>query len=221
MALGKNTLESSKLRVVVEEIEVIEAEMKDLRDKKSAVMARAKSEGFTPAGISYVIKARAMKPHDRQEAETIRDIYMHAMGMDEEPPLFRALAAMAEDDIGREKLIENLKSMCPPKGDFIVRVGGEPVRIFRDRDGNPQVEPYSDKPGAPGAAPAKPSSVSGRTQREVPNVDEDGAFEFGKQMYRDNKPITENPFPFGDPRRAKCDEGFRKESGGDGMGPDD
>lgn len=220
MALGKNTIEATALRGIVEEIEKIDADMKALRDQKSMIMARAKSEGFTPAGIRYVVRARAMKPHDRQEAETIRDVYMHAMGMDDEPPMFRMMQAMAEDDLSREKLLENLKLMCPPKGEIILKVGGEPVRVFRDVQGQAQVETYNEKPRD--TSRASPSAMPGGTAaREVPNVNEAQAEEIGRQLYRENRPITENPFPYGDPRRARCDEGFRKESGGDGMGPDD
>lgn len=54
--------------------------------------------------------------------------------------------------------------------------------------------------------------------KRVPEVSETGAFAYGQQMFRDNRPITDNPFPFGDARRARCDEGWRKESGSDGMG---
>lgn len=220
MTLGKNTIEAGELRGIVEEIELLDEQMKELRDKKAEIFARAKSNGFTPAGIRYVVKARKMKPHDRQEAETIRDIYMHAMGMDDDPPLFRMMAAMADDDLAREKLIDNFKAMCPPKGEIIIKIGGEPMRIFRDAQGEAQAEPYVER-SKPDAPAHRPSTMQGRPAREVPEVDDDGAFEFGRQMYRDNRPITENPFPYGDSRRAKCDEGFRKESGSDGMGPDD
>jgi uncharacterized protein (UPF0335 family) len=222
MTLGQNTIESAALRGIVEEIELIESEMQEMRDKKGEIFARAKSNGFATAGIRYVVKARKMKPHDRQEAETIRDIYMHAMGMDEEPPLFRAVAAMAQDDLSREKLIESLKAMCPPKGEFIAKLGGEQFRVFRDAKGEARAEPYIDPAKHSAERAASPSAMKGnRPPREVPDVDDDGAEDYGRQMYRDNRPITENPFPFGDTRRARCDEGFRKESGGDGMGPDD
>ncbi|WP_438278105.1 GapR family DNA-binding domain-containing protein [Nitrobacter sp.] len=219
MTVGQNTIQSKLLRGIVEEIEKVEEQMKDLRDRKGEIMARAKAEGLTPAGIRYVVKARKMKPHDREEAETIRDTYMHAMGMAEEPPLFRAMQKMAEDELSREKLIEHFKLMCPPKGEVIVKVGGDPVRIYRDLDGRPQAEPYVDQPHASAAAP-KPSTMSTGRAREVPDVDEDGAYEYGRSMYRQNKPVTENPFPYGDPRRARCDEGYRDESGDDGMGDD-
>lgn len=217
MTLGKNTIEATALRGIVEEIELINDQVKELQDKRTEIFARAKSNGFAAAGIRYVVKARKMKPHDREEAETIRDTYMHAMGMDEEPPLFRQLAAMARDDLSRDALIENFKAMCPPTGEIIIKIGGEPLRIWRDDKGEAQAEPYIENVAKDPAKP-RPSTMPGGKTREVPAVDEDGAEEYGRQMYRENRPIVENPFPYGDARRQRCDEGYRAESGGDGMG---
>lgn len=56
---------------------------------------------------------------------------------------------------------------------------------------------------------------------DVPDVDPDGAEALGRQAFKDNEPIIANPFPFGDGRRGRWDSGWRKESGTDGMGPDD
>lgn len=49
-------------------------------------------------------------------------------------------------------------------------------------------------------------------------VTETVAEELGRQAAREGKPVIENPFGFGDPRRARFDEGWRKESDSDGMG---
>ena len=98
-------------------------------------------------------------------------------------------------------------------------MGGEPVRVYRDKDGVAHVEPYVEKQKRERAEAKAPEYRKGqRAPREVPDVSESGAFAYGEQMFRDNRPITDNPFPFGDPRRARCDEGWRKESGSDGMG---
>lgn len=218
MTIGQNTIQSKMLSGFVEEVEKVEEQMKVLRDRKSEIMARAKAQGLSPAGIRYVVKVRKMKPHDREESETIRDTYLHAMGMAEEPPLFRTMQKMAEDELTREKLIEHFKAMCPPKGEVIVKVGGDPIRIFRDLDGKPRAETIVEQPQE--ARSQRPAAMSPSRPRDVPDVDEAGAYEFGRAMYRQNKPITENPFPYGDPRRAKCDEGYRDESGDDGMGDD-
>lgn len=218
--VGKNTISGKRLREIIEQIEDYRAQKKDISDLESALMAAAKSEGFQPKAIRVTVKLRAMKPHDREEAESLLDSYKHAVGLADEPPLFRLMAGMVDDVMSREALIEKFKELAPSDGDFIVRVGGDAVRIFRDREGNPQTEPYVEaKARSSASAPA--ARMPQRPRIEVPNVDEAGAREYGRQMYLDNKPIIENPFPFGDPRRAKCDEGYRSESGGDGMGPDE
>lgn len=221
MSIGKNTIQGKRLLEIIEQSEAYDLQKKEIGEENSALMAAAKAEGFNPKAINYLKKRRKMKPHDRQEADDIIQAYSHAIGMDEEPPLFRAISEMAKDTLTRESLLESMKALAPPEGDIILRMGGLPVRIYRDKDGAAHVEPHIEKvkrePGAPKGQPAP----SGRAARDIPDVSEAGAFAWGQQMYRDNKPIIENPFPFGDPRRAKCDEGFRKESGSDGMGPDD
>ena len=221
MSIGKNTIQGKRLLEIVEQSEAYDANKKEISDNNSALMAAAKAEGFNTKAISHLKKRRKMKPHDRQEGDEIYHAYEHALGMDDVPPLFRALSEMAKDSLTREGLLENIKELAPPEGDIILRMGGEPVRVYRDKEGIAHVEPFIEKakrePGAPKGSPAP----SGRPSREVPDVSLSGAFAYGQQMFRDNRPIIENPFPFADPRRAKCDEGFRKESGSDGMGPDD
>jgi hypothetical protein len=49
-------------------------------------------------------------------------------------------------------------------------------------------------------------------------LDVGDAAELGRQAAIAGKPVIENPFPFGDPRRARFDEGWRKEAENDGMG---
>lgn len=44
------------------------------------------------------------------------------------------------------------------------------------------------------------------------------AEELGRKAAREGKPIIDNPFQFGDARRARFDEGWRKEAESDGMG---
>lgn len=218
MSLGKNTIGGKRLLEIIEQSEAYDAQKKEISEANSALMAAAKAEGFDPKIINHLKKRRKMKPHDRQEIDDLFATYSHAIGMDEEPPLFRAISAMARDSVGRESLLESFKELAPPEGDIILRMGGEPVRIYRDKDGTPHVEPYVEK--ATRAAPTDRAAPQ-RPGRVVPDVTEQGAYEYGRQMFRDNRPVIENPFPFGDPRRAKCDEGWRRESGGDGMGPEE
>jgi uncharacterized protein (UPF0335 family) len=220
MSIGKNTIQGKRLLEIIEQSEAYDADKKEIGELNTALMAAAKAEGFNPKAINHLKRRRKMKPHDRQESDDIIQAYSHALGMDEEPPLFRAISEMARDALTRESLLESFKALAPPEGDIILRMGSEPVRVYRDKDGVPHVEPYTEKTErAPRSEHKAPEYRKGqRLPRDVPDVSEDGAFGWGEQMFRDNKPITDNPFPFGDPRRARCDAGWRRESGSDGMG---
>lgn len=222
MNAGKNTVSSEQLRSYIERIERIREQKKELSRDEAAIKAEAKAAGFTVSAIAYCIKVRAMKPHDRQESEAMRDMYMHALGMDVEPPLFRAAGLAAIDTTVRDQVIERMSEFVPAhgKGDITVNMGGKPVRLVRDKEGKVSEMEVPD---------LAPTTLPGKSRKpkvdmpdvEVPDVDEKGAEELGKQYAQDNRPVIDNPFPFGDPRRARFDEGWRKETGGDGMGPDE
>lgn len=225
MTVGQNTVSGRELLSLVERIEVIRKAKAELSDDEKVIMAEAKAAGFVPRGIRYLIKVREQKPQDWQEWTSLRDMYLHAVGLAMEPPLFKAMGLVTVDPLAKESVVEGLKKFAPQDGDIIVRIGKQPLRIYRDKEGEPQVEDYVepktvikyDKPdtGNPNR-PAEP-----RAKAEVPDVDDAGAFETGRQYARDNRPVIDNPFPFGDLRRAKFDEGWRRETGSDGMGPDD
>lgn len=212
--IGKNTLASEELRGYLDRLENIDAQKKALGEDRKLVLQEAKSRGFIPAGINYVLKARKQKPHDRQEAESIRDLYMHAAGMDSEPPLFRQIQAMARDVAGGEKLLEAFKLLVPPQGDLILTIAGKRVRIWRDKDGEPQSEDYT--PLEPVITPE--NRVAARVKPEVPNCTIEEAHALGLQAAKANVPVIDNPFPFGDSRRPAWDEGWRLGSGNDGLG---
>lgn len=62
-----------------------------------------------------------------------------------------------------------------------------------------------------------PLQLAADVKEEVP-LDNESAEELGREAARAGKPVIENPFPFGDTRRARFDEGWRKEAQTDGMG---
>lgn len=220
MTMGHNTVTGEQLRSFVERIEHLRTNKKQLSQDESAIMAEAKAAGFSPPAIRACVKIRAMKPHDRQESEAMLDIYLHALGMATEPPLFRAAGLAAIDTTVREQVLERMSEFVPPEGagDIVVNMGGKSIRLSRSKDGEVRQEQVIERPPAPEPGAKKPASPP---RGEVPNVDEAGAADLGRQYARDNRPVIDNPFPFGDPRRARFDEGWRKETGSDGMGPDD
>ena len=214
-AIGKNTIASEMLRGYVERLERIAVEKKQLSDDAAAVMAEAKAAGLVPAAIRFVIKKRQMKPSDRQEAEALEDTYLHSMGMATDTPLFRSVSLMQVDVASREQVIDAMKKFVPSNGSITVEAGGSPVRLTRDKDGNIAVTEVIEKPvpqSAPEAGSRKPSKA------DVPDVTEAVAENMGRQAFKDDVPIINNPFPFGDARRPLWDKGWREESGSDGMG---
>ena len=133
-------------------------------------------------------------------------------------PLFRQVGRMSVDIISRESVIEAMKAFVPQNGSITVEAGGKPVKLTRDKDGEVTVIDVVEPPPKPAAAPN--AAPKGMQAEPPPDVDAFGAEALGRQAFRDNAPIITNPFPFGDVRRPRWDEGWRLESGSDGMGGD-
>lgn len=70
-----------QLRSLIERIERLEDEKAAIGDDIREVYAEAKGNGFDAKIMRQVIKIRKQDAAERQEAETIRDLYMHALGM--------------------------------------------------------------------------------------------------------------------------------------------
>lgn len=215
-AIGRNTISGQKLQAFVERIERIREQKKQLAEDEKLVFAELKAEGFTPARVRDVLKRRAAKPADIEEAEAQLDMYLHALGMATETPLFRAVGNMSVDLAARDEVIAAFKQLVPIEGEIIVKIGAQPVRLWRDKNGEAQAEDVIERP-KPASKPA--SALPERPQRDMPDVDVAGAKELGRQAYLENQPITSNPFPWDDKRRAEFDAGWREASGTDGMGP--
>lgn len=218
--IGKNSISGKALVETIEKIEAIRVQKAILSDDEKVIVASAKAAGYIPQFINLVIKARAAKPHDFQDYEQTRDLYLHAAGLAETPPLFRQLEAMQGEQLAHDALIDHFKTLVPRNGSFIFQTGnGDPVRIWRDTEGNAHHETVKKEAPRPQSGQAR--VLAPASTQIVPNCSEAEALVLGETAYRANQPITTNPFPFGDKRRAKWDKGWRSASGGDGMGPDD
>lgn len=217
-----NAVSGERLISFVERLEAVMAEISDRKDDVKVILAEAVAAGLSAKGVKFCAKVRAQKPQDFVEAEQLRDHYLHAIGMADEPPLFRMLDALSSDGLGHAELIDRFKTLVPTRGEIIVKLeGGAPMRLWRDEKGVAHAEeakpPASPSPAAP-RSPSSPSAMP-RQSTPVPDVDADGAEELGRTAAVENKPIISNPFPFGDARRARFDVGWRKGAGNDGMGP--
>lgn len=206
---------NEELQGFVDRLENLGATKQQIADDISAVLAEAKSAGFVKSAIRDVLKIRKMKPSDREEAESIRDLYLHALGMAHELPLFRAVGAMNIDITAKDAVVEALSKLVPANGSIVVEVGGKAVRLTRAINGTVSatdvVQEKQQKQQTTSSRPVMPP------RQDAPDVSDDGAYQLGRQAYSQDHPIVSNPFPFGDSRRPAFDRGWRDESGGDGM----
>lgn len=79
--VGHNSVSSARLLSIIERVERLNEEKKDIQDAIKDIMAEAKGAGFNPKVIREVIKMRAEDREDREEREAIRDAYLKALGM--------------------------------------------------------------------------------------------------------------------------------------------
>jgi uncharacterized protein (UPF0335 family) len=92
-----STLQASaqkQLRQFVEQIERLEEEKKqlasDIRDK----YLEAKAVGFDVKALRQIVRLRKKTNEERQEEESVLEVYMHALGMLDTPVDDRAVDAM-------------------------------------------------------------------------------------------------------------------------------
>lgn len=75
------TVAAGQLRSIIERIERLIEEKKSIQGDISDVFAEAKGTGFDTTAIRALIKLRAMDQAERQERESILDLYKSALGM--------------------------------------------------------------------------------------------------------------------------------------------
>ena len=70
-----------QLKASIERIERLEEEKKTIADDIRDVYAEAKGNGFDTKAIRSIIRLRKQDQAEREEAETILDLYKAALGM--------------------------------------------------------------------------------------------------------------------------------------------
>nr|WP_319513833.1 DUF2312 domain-containing protein [uncultured Cohaesibacter sp.] len=72
---------ADQLRAFVERIERLEEEKKALNDDIKGVYAEAKGNGYDVKVLRQVVRLRKQDSNERQEMESLLDLYLHALGM--------------------------------------------------------------------------------------------------------------------------------------------
>ena len=80
----------NRVRSFVERIEQLEQEIAELNEGKKEVFAEAKGEGFDVKVLKEIIKLRKQDKDERDERETLLDVYMRAMETAEPAPVAEA-----------------------------------------------------------------------------------------------------------------------------------
>jgi uncharacterized protein (UPF0335 family) len=73
------TIPGGKIRAFVERIENLDTELQELNEQKKEVFAEAKGEGFDVKILKEIIKLRKQDEEERDERESLLDLYMRAM----------------------------------------------------------------------------------------------------------------------------------------------
>ena len=79
------TVARDQLRSIVERVERLEEEKKAISDDIKDVFGEAKANGFDTKVLRRVVRLRKQDMAERQEQETILELYLHALGMLPEP----------------------------------------------------------------------------------------------------------------------------------------
>ena len=73
------TIPGGKIRAFVERIENLDTELRELNEQKKEVFAEAKGDGFDVKILKEIIKLRKQDQEERDERESMLDLYMRAM----------------------------------------------------------------------------------------------------------------------------------------------
>lgn len=68
-----------QLRAIIERIENIEGEIKELNEAKKEIYAEAKGNGYDVKVLREVIRIRKQDQNERDEHESLLDVYLQAI----------------------------------------------------------------------------------------------------------------------------------------------
>ena len=82
---GSVGIAGDRIRSFIERVEHIEEELKALNEGKKEVFAEAKGEGFDVKVLKEILRLRKQDKDERDEQESLLDLYMQAMESSDEP----------------------------------------------------------------------------------------------------------------------------------------
>ena len=72
---------ADQLRSIIERVERLEEEKREVAEQIKEVYAEAKGNGFDTKTLRRIVALRKKSDDERSEEEAILDLYLHALGM--------------------------------------------------------------------------------------------------------------------------------------------
>lgn len=79
MDSGHNS--NAQLKAIVERIENVNEQIKELSDDRTDIFSEAKGNGFDTKALRKIIALRKLSSEDRAQQDAILETYMNALGM--------------------------------------------------------------------------------------------------------------------------------------------
>ncbi|MER2266789.1 DUF2312 domain-containing protein [Methylobacterium oxalidis] len=79
-----------RIRSIIERVEKVEEEIKDLMEAKKEIFLEAKSEGLDVKILKEILKLRKQDKDERDEHETLLEVYLRAMDAPMPAPISQA-----------------------------------------------------------------------------------------------------------------------------------
>ena len=79
--VSTTTVAAGQLKSIIERVERLEEEKKEISEQIKEVYAEAKANGFDAKTIRKVVSLRRKPTEERQEEEALLDLYLSALGM--------------------------------------------------------------------------------------------------------------------------------------------
>jgi len=72
---------NQQLKSIIERVERVEVDIKELQSDRSDIYKEAGANGFDVKALRTIVRMRKESAEDRAEREAILETYMHALGM--------------------------------------------------------------------------------------------------------------------------------------------
>ncbi|MEW5729980.1 MAG: DUF2312 domain-containing protein [Pseudomonadota bacterium] len=177
-----------RLRSFVERFERLQDEIDELKADQKAVMDEAKGAGFDVPTVKDILRLRKLERKHGRAALQERETLLD---------IYKAALGMLYDTPLGEAARRRLSQPKDPAKPGDERQGD--IDDFAARHDEPEPEPQVQPEPPP------------------PEVTVEDAREMGRQAAETGQPVTANPFPAHDPRRAAWDEAWCSAAGSDGM----